>query len=62
MVLSVVRKLWSTLSVGEINRLRDIIREELEKIDPRRYKIRDFQAVGAVFEDLAASTPQLWAT
>jgi hypothetical protein len=42
--------------------MRDIIREELQRLDSDRYRIRDFQAVSVVLEDLAASAPQFWAT
>jgi hypothetical protein len=61
-ILSVIRKPWSRLSPNDIDKMRDIIREELQRLDSDRYRIGDFQAVSAVLEDLAASAPQFWAT
>jgi hypothetical protein len=60
--MGMIRKPWSLLSPREIDKLRDVLRDELQQIHPRRFAIGEFQAITAVFEELAACIPQVHAT
>lgn len=61
-LLGVIRKPWSRLQPDDIDQLRDLLRVELQKLNPQHHTIGKFQAVSTVLDDLAACVPQLHAT